>query len=224
MQHSEYHHHAPHNDAHHTPHQTTHRNQNKRDLLIGVLIGLLVIAGAAIGMQTKTLKGLLTENISRPAAQTPAPVVAERSVTLSINDMIILTAEPALGFRVEKELKDGAEIGKIKLQNNGAESITLNEIKFADRGFATSAPVYELFMSKENSEKYEKIGSSSGAPEFKLETPVAVSASAYRNLSVRIKSAENLEKGNIFMLELKSLGNLGLGQNGTMRLGAVMMK
>jgi|GEM_PF-6667928 len=225
-------HHSPHNDAaHHHPYehyQTSNHAKNKRNLLIGILIALLMIAGVAIGMQTESLKGLLAEKTPHQSAQKTSEssesVVAEQSAVLNINDAITLEASPAIGLRVEKELKNGVEIGKIKLQNNGAESITFDRIKFTDRGFATNAPVYELFVSKENSQDYEKVGSASGTPEFKLETPVSVSAGAYRNLSVRIKNAETLDKGNIFMLELKSLGNLKLGQNGTVKLGAVMLK
>ncbi|MBI5152160.1 hypothetical protein HZA39_01380 [Candidatus Peregrinibacteria bacterium] len=179
--------------------------------IAAILLSCLIIAAAAIVfIKGSELKGL----IASPSSESEK--VCDQSLfNISENGAVIVYGSlPCFGTRVEQKIANGAVIARFKIFNNSARVIDpIKNIKIKNNGFHANTNVkYKLMLSSENSADYEAETIAVSATDLlnfaTLNKEFTISPASYRYLSVAIVSGAGLSQGDIFCLQLISLGDL----------------
>lgn len=213
------HHTTHHRAAHKNPH---HNRAPWKSFIIFLLISLVVIAGIVIGLQTAGVKGLLTTK------ETPKETQCNTAARTLNSGIIVYGSLPCFGTRAEQKIEKGSVIARFKFFNNSVSAIgPIKSIEIKNNGFSAGENVrYKLMLSSENREDYaanaiatsssDSLNFSAAGKEF------TVASGAYRYLSVAIENSAGLSQGDIFCLQIVSIGDLKMGNKPV--LGCVVKK
>lgn len=215
-------HHAP---QHQIKHHSAHNKYKKHIHIAAILLICLFIIAAAVTF----IKGAELKSLIVGKSQETEKTCGEAVFSTSENSAITVYGSlPCFGTRVEQKIADGTTIARFKIFNNSAGAVgPIKNIEIKNNGFHTSADVkYKLTLSSENSADYEAntvAHSAADSLNFSaLDKEFAIASATYRYLSVIVADSAGLAQGDIFCLQLVSIGDLKM--KNTPVLGCVVKK